>query len=91
MTVQVATCSAAQLFSDCLLADDASPTDGAVSADGRLVRGELTTPEYQRPYRSLKLKAIFDLHSEAGGYWREEEIAKHQRGMLEVLRKHHSR
>lgn len=51
MTVQVATCSAAQLFSGCLVADHASPTDGVVSSRGQLVRGELTIPEYQRPYR----------------------------------------
>lgn len=59
MTVQVATCSAAQLFSDCLLADDASPTDGAVSADGRLVRGELTIPEYQRPLPLIEAESHF--------------------------------
>lgn len=40
-------------------------------------------------YDSLKLKAIFELYTETSGYWREEDIAKHQRGMLDMLRKHY--
>lgn len=40
-------------------------------------------------YDSLKLKAIFDLHSDAGGKWTDEEIAIHQKRMLAVLRQHY--
>lgn len=50
MTVQVATCSAAQLFSGGLLAGHALATDGVVSSSGSLIGGELRIPEYQRPY-----------------------------------------
>jgi len=72
MTVQVATCSAAQLFSGALLAGHALATDGVVSSSGPLIGGELRIPEYQRP-----------------DCW-QDKIAKHQRGMLDVLRKHYS-
>lgn len=40
-------------------------------------------------YDSLKLKAIFELHTEAGSKWTEAEIAAHQSHMLEVLRRHY--
>lgn len=50
MTVQVATCSAAQLFSGCLLPDHAPASDAIVTSDKATVTGELTIPEYQRPY-----------------------------------------
>ncbi|PHR92218.1 MAG: hypothetical protein COA80_14555 [Leeuwenhoekiella sp.] len=40
-------------------------------------------------YDSLKLKAIFELHTEAGNKWTEAEIAAHQSHMLEVLRRHY--
>lgn len=41
-------------------------------------------------FDSLKLKAIFELHTATGGYWREAEIAKHQEQMLGLLRRHYS-
>ncbi|EUC70013.1 hypothetical protein Y017_11365 [Alcanivorax sp. 97CO-5] len=50
MTVQVATCSAAQLFSGCLLPGHSPALDAIVTSDGATVTGELTIPEYQRPY-----------------------------------------
>src|SRR5690554_2752838 len=50
MSVQVATCSAAQLFSGCLLPDHSLASDAIVTSDGATVTGELTIPEYQRPY-----------------------------------------
>ncbi|OJS97974.1 DUF262 domain-containing protein [Marinobacter nauticus] len=40
-------------------------------------------------YDSLKLKAIFELHTEAGSKWTEAEIAAHQSHMLEVLWRHY--
>lgn len=50
MTVQVATCSAAQLFSGCLFPGHSLASDAIVTSDGATVTGELTIPEYQRPY-----------------------------------------
>jgi len=50
MTVQVATCSAAQLFSGCLLPGHSPASDAIDPSDGATVTGELTIPEYQRPY-----------------------------------------
>lgn len=50
MTVKVATCSAAQLFSGCLLPGHSPASDAIVTSDGATVSGELTIPEYQRPY-----------------------------------------
>lgn len=46
MPVQVATCSAAQLFSACLSRDDTV----ICTSEGSEVTGTLTIPEYQRPY-----------------------------------------
>lgn len=40
-------------------------------------------------YDSLKLKAIFELHTEAGNKWTETEIAAHQSHMLYVLSQHY--
>lgn len=40
-------------------------------------------------YDSLKLKAIFELHTEAGNKWTEAEINAHQSDMFEVLRQHY--
>lgn len=50
MAVQVATCSAAQLFSGCLLPGHSPASDAIDTSDGATVTGELTIPEYQRPY-----------------------------------------
>jgi len=50
MTVQVATCSAAQLFSECLHPEPSSSANAIVTSDGVTVTGALTIPEYQRPY-----------------------------------------
>lgn len=50
MTVQVASCSAAQLFSECLLPRQFPARDAIVTSDGLPVTGELTIPEYQRSY-----------------------------------------
>ncbi|OJS97973.1 DUF262 domain-containing protein [Marinobacter nauticus] len=50
MTVQVATCSAARLFSGCLFPGHSPASDAIVTSDGATVAGELTIPEYQRPY-----------------------------------------
>jgi len=50
MTVQVATCSAAQLFSECLHPESSSSANGIVTSDNETVTGALTIPEYQRPY-----------------------------------------
>ena len=50
MTVQVATCSAAQLFSECLHPEPSSSTSAIVTSDDVTVTGALTIPEYQRPY-----------------------------------------
>ena len=40
-------------------------------------------------YDSLKLKSIFELHTEAGNKWTEAEINAHQSDMFEVLRQHY--
>lgn len=40
-------------------------------------------------YDSLKLKAIFELHTEVGNKWTQAEIAAHQSHMLEILRRHY--
>lgn len=40
-------------------------------------------------YDALKLKAIFELHTDAGGKWSEVEIAIHQNQMVEILRQHY--
>lgn len=50
MTVQVATCSAAQIFAGCLLPGDSPASDAIVTSDGATLTGELTSPECQRPY-----------------------------------------
>lgn len=50
MTVQVATCSAAQLFSECLHPESSSSANAIVTSDNETVAGALTIPEYQRPY-----------------------------------------
>ena len=50
MTVQVATCSAAQLFSECLYPETSSSANAIVTSDNETVAGALTIPEYQRPY-----------------------------------------
>lgn len=50
MTVQVATCSAAQLFSECLHPEPSSSANAIVTSDNETVAGALTIPEYQRPY-----------------------------------------
>ncbi len=50
MTVQVATCSAAQLFSGCLLPGHFPVLDAIFTSEGATVTGALTIPEYQRPY-----------------------------------------
>lgn len=50
MTVQVATCSAAQLFSECLHPELSSRANPIVTSDDVVVTGALTIPEYQRPY-----------------------------------------
>lgn len=50
MTVQVATCSTAQLFSEGLLPGHSSAPDAIITSDGVTVTGELPIPEYQRPY-----------------------------------------
>lgn len=41
MTLQVATCSAAQLFSGCLLRGHSPASDAIVTSDGATVAGEL--------------------------------------------------
>lgn len=50
MTVQVATCSAAQLFSECLHPESSSSANAIVTSDNETVKGALTIPEDQRPY-----------------------------------------
>lgn len=40
-------------------------------------------------YDSLKLKAIFELHTDADNKWSKAEIAAHQTHMMEVLRRHY--
>ncbi|MEQ3622336.1 MAG: DUF262 domain-containing protein [Marinobacter sp.] len=50
MTVQVASCSAAQLFSECLHPEPSSSANAIVTSDNETVAGALTIPEYQRPY-----------------------------------------
>nr|WP_298058600.1 DUF262 domain-containing protein [uncultured Halomonas sp.] len=40
-------------------------------------------------YDSLKLKEIFELHTDVGNQWAEAELATHQKRMLEVLRMHY--
>lgn len=50
MTVQVATCSAAQLFSECLHPETSSIANAIITSDKETVTGSLTIPEYQRPY-----------------------------------------
>ncbi|MBR9883495.1 MAG: HNH endonuclease, partial [Oceanospirillales bacterium] len=46
--------------------------------------------ESKHRYDSLKLKAIYDLHLEAGRKWTEVEISEHQARMLEVLKAHYT-
>lgn len=50
MSVQVATCSAGQLFSACLSPDAVSDVASIRTSEDRAVAGTLTIPEYQRPY-----------------------------------------
>lgn len=50
MTVQVATCSGAQLFSECLHPESSSRANPIVTSDNETLKGALTIPEYQRPY-----------------------------------------
>ena len=50
MTVQVATCSTAQLFSECLHSEPTQSANAIVTSDDVTVSGALTIPEYQRPY-----------------------------------------
>lgn len=50
MPVQVATCSAAQLFSGGLLPDQAVLGVSIITSVDTTIFGELTIPEYQRPY-----------------------------------------
>jgi hypothetical protein len=50
MTVQVATCSAAQLFSGCLLTDPSPASDAIVDSDGEKRAGGLTILECLRSY-----------------------------------------
>lgn len=40
-------------------------------------------------YDSLKLKAMFELHTEAGDQWTQTEITAHQRRMVEILKLHY--
>lgn len=66
MTVQVATCTAAQLFSGQLLEDREVGGSCIISSEGEAVLGELTIPEYQRPYRwqDAQLQALLDAIAE---------------------------
>ncbi|MBR9883763.1 MAG: DUF262 domain-containing protein [Oceanospirillales bacterium] len=69
MKVQVATCSAAQLFSGCLLPEQPATEERIISSAGDAIVGELKIPEYQRPYcwRDTQLRVLLqDLaeHSE---------------------------
>jgi uncharacterized protein with ParB-like and HNH nuclease domain len=50
MSVQVATCSAAQLFSECLHPEPSLSANAIITSDNETVAGALTIPEYQRPY-----------------------------------------
>src|SRR5690554_4228420 len=50
MTVQIATCSAAQLFSECLHPESSPSANAIITSDNETVTGALTIPEYQRPY-----------------------------------------
>lgn len=60
MTVQVASCSAAQLFSGALLPEGVKREKRVVDSEGNTVSGALTIPEYQRPYcwRDSQLKSL---------------------------------
>jgi len=51
MSVQVAVCTAAQLFSPALWAEEKMCDAAILTKDGTPVAGRLCIPEYQRPYR----------------------------------------
>lgn len=61
MTVQVATCSAEQLFSKCLSPSHKSG-EVIVSSEGVTIAGDLAIPEYQRPYcwRDTQIDRLLD-------------------------------
>lgn len=67
MTVKVATCSATQLFSECLHPEPSSNASAIVTSDGAAVSGTLIIPEYQRPYcwQDKQLEALLaDIESQ---------------------------
>jgi len=49
--IQVVTCSAAELFSAALGSPDVAASTSLKCSEGLEIRGRLTIPEYQRPYR----------------------------------------
>lgn len=51
MSVQVAVCTAAQIFSPALWVESSSSDAAIVTKEGKPVSGRLRIPEYQRPYR----------------------------------------
>ena len=55
MTVQIATCSAAQLFSGCLLPGHSGASDTFVSSDGATVAGELYVTDVDQLISTLAL------------------------------------
>lgn len=74
MTVQVATCSAAQLFSECLNPESTLSAGAIVTSSGETLVGKLTIPEYQRPYcwQDMQLDILL------------EDIALHKRRDTEL-------
>ncbi|OJA06608.1 DUF262 domain-containing protein [Halomonas sp. QHL1] len=93
MTVQVATCSAAQLFSGYLLGDQVTGDARILSSDGTAIVGELTIPEYQRPYcwqdtqLSVLLQDITEhsRHHPALSYYLGSLILHQAHGQLNII------
>lgn len=70
ITVQVAVCSAAQLFSELLVSVQSLESSGIVDSNGNFIKGILTIPEYQRPYcwQELQLENLLnDIQTQVKG------------------------
>lgn len=60
------------------------------SYSNQAVRKKKADFESKPRYDSLKLKAIFELHSEREGKWGLDEITMHQQRMVKILRSHYT-
>lgn len=62
MTIQVASCSAAQLFSHLLLEEAPANVPPVLDKQEHAIQGRLTIPEYQRPYcwQDKQIRSLLD-------------------------------